>query len=47
MGPLYDINPSAPFVANGLTLAVGSFLVLFLIRDPHRDAAKRVPGTVK
>lgn len=47
MGPLYDLNPSAPFVANGLTLAVGSLLVLFLIRDPQRPAVRRLPGAAE
>lgn len=39
MGPLYDINGSAPFFANGITLAIGSILVLTLIRDPARRAS--------
>jgi MFS transporter, DHA1 family, multidrug resistance protein len=46
MGPLYDIDPKAPFLANGLTLAVGSLLVLFLIRDPRRGNALPVAETI-
>ncbi len=45
MGPLYDLQPSAPFIANAVTLAIGSVLVLTLIKDPWRRPVGKQPRT--
>ena len=36
MGWLYDIIRSGPFIANGVILMIGTFLVLVLLRDPAK-----------
>ncbi|MCS6773698.1 MAG: MFS transporter [Anaerolineae bacterium] len=41
MGALYDIDHSGPFIANAVILALGSVLVLTLLRDPVKQRASR------